>query len=91
MRSVVLEHEESKAYGDRVRRVLDAWRQKHAPRLRELGVGDSPKALIRDLSKNLLHRFADLPLLNRYDVYQCLMDYWDEIMQDDVYLVVTEG
>jgi len=47
--------------------------------------------LIRDLSEDLLHRFAGLPLLDRYGVYQCLMDYWDEVMQDDVYLVVTEG
>ena len=47
--------------------------------------------LIRDLSEDLLHRFAGLPLLDRHDVYQCLMDYWDEVMQDDVYLVVTEG
>ena len=35
--------------------------------------------------------FADLPLLNRYDVYQRLMDYWDEVMQDDVYLIATDG
>ena len=54
-------------------------------------MADSPKELIRDLSEDLLHRFAGLPLLDRYDVYQCLMDYWDEVMQDDVYLVVTEG
>ena len=91
VRGVVLEHGEFKAYGDRVRRVFDGWRREHAPRLRELGVGDSPKALIRDLSGDLLHHFAGLPLLDRYDVYQCLMDYWDEVMQDDVYLVVTEG
>ena len=65
--------------------------RKHAPRLRELAVADSPKDLIRDLSEDLLHRFAGLPLLDRYGVYQCLMDYWDEVMQDDVYLVVTEG
>ncbi len=90
VRAAVLEHAEFKAYGDRVRRVLDGWRRKHAPRLRELGVGDSAKGLIRDLSEDLLHRFADLPLLDRYDVYQCLMDYWDEVMQDDVYLVMTE-
>ena len=38
-----------------------------------------------------MRRFAGLPLLDRYAVYQCLMDYWDEVMQDDVYLVVTEG
>ena len=89
VRSVVLEHEEFKVYGDRVSRVFDGWRQEHAPRLRALAEGDSPKALIRDLSEDLLSRFAGLPLLDRYDVYQCLMDYWDEVIQDDVYLVVT--
>ena len=91
VRSVVLEHEEFKAYADRVRRVFDAWRQNHVSRLRELGVGDSPKALIRDLSEDLLHRFAGLPLLDPHAVYQRLMDYWNEVMQDDVYLVMTEG
>ena len=91
VRGVVLEHGEFKAYGDRVRRVFDGWRREHAPRLRELAVADSPKELIRDLSEDLLHRFAGLPLLDRYGVYQCLMDYWDEAMQDDVYLMVTEG
>ena len=54
-------------------------------------MGDLPKALIRDLAEDLLRRFAGLPLLDRYAVYQCLMDYWDDVMQDDVYLVVTEG
>ena len=91
VRGMVLEHGEFRAYGDRVLRVFAGWRREHAPRLHKFGVGDSPKALIRDLSEDLLHRFADLPLLDRYDVYQCLMDYWDEVMQDDVYLVVTEG
>ena len=91
VRTVVHGHDEFRAYGDRTRRVFDAWRQTHAPRLLGLGEGDSPKTLIRNLSQDLLNRFADLPLLDRYDVYQCLMDYWDEVMQDDAYLVVTEG
>ena len=91
VRAVVLEHEAFTAYWERVRRVFDAWRREHTPRLRELEVGDSPKGLIRDLSEDLLGRFAGLPLLDRYAVYQCLMDYWDEVIQDDVYLVVTDG
>ena len=91
VRTVILEHEEFKAYAGGIRRVLDDWRREHAPRLRKLAVGDLPKALIRQLSEDLLRRFAGLPLLDRYSVYQCLMDYWDEVMQDDVYLVVTEG
>ena len=36
-------------------------------------------------------RFDDLPLLDPYDVYQRLTDYWDETMQDDVHLVVSDG
>ena len=91
VRAVVLEHKEFRAHKDRVRRVFEAWRQVHAPRLRKLGVGDSLKTLMGDLSEDLLRRFAGLPLLDRYAVYQCLMDYWDEVMQDDVYLVVMEG
>ncbi len=91
VRSAVLEDEGFRAHGTRVRRVFETWREEHAPRLRSLEVGDSPKALMRELSEDLLGRFDGIPLMDRYDVYQCLMDYWDDDMQDDVYLVVTEG
>ena len=91
VREVVLGHDEFVAYRERVRAAFDRWRREHESRLYGLGVGDSPNALIRKLSEDLLGRFADLPLIDRYDVYQCLMDYWDELMQDDVYLVVTGG
>ena len=91
VRTAVLGHDEFEAYREQVRGVFAGWRREYAPRLHGLGMGDSPKAAIRDLSEDLLSRFAGLPLLDRYDVYQCLMDYWDGVMQDDVYLVVTEG
>ncbi len=91
VRAVVHEHDEFTAYGDRAHRVFDEWWQAHERSLHKLGEDDSPKALIRDLSEDLLQRFAGLPLLDRYDVYQCLMDFWDDVMQDDVYLIVTEG
>src|SRR2546428_3544739 len=41
---------------------------------RSLKVNDLPRAVIQALSEDLLERFADLPLINRYDVYQRLMD-----------------
>ena len=53
--------------------------------------GSHPKELIDTLSEDLLASFAELPLLGRYDVYQRLMDYWDETMQDDVYLIAAAG
>jgi hypothetical protein len=31
------------------------------------------------------------PLIDKYDVYQHLMDYWAETMQDDCYLIAADG
>lgn len=50
-----------------------------------------PSRVIQELSEDQLTRFADLPLLSRYDVYQRLMDYWADAMQDDVYLIAADG
>lgn len=50
-----------------------------------------PKAMIAALAEDMLHTLAELPLLDRYDVYQNLMDYWASTLQDDVYEVVAEG
>jgi hypothetical protein len=54
-------------------------------------VGDKPKALIEVLSESLLDGFRSAPLLDAYDVYQHMMDYWAATMQDDVYLLAQEG
>ena len=63
----------------------------HAPRLGAMDTNPLPKTIIHALSEDLLERFDSLPLLEPYDVYQQLMDYWDEVMQDDVYLITTDG
>ena len=50
-----------------------------------------PKQMVAALAEDLLHTLAELPLLDRYDVYQNLMDYWAATLQDDVYQVQAEG
>lgn len=66
--------------------------------LAELAVGDSPKHLIEEISERLLAAFADVqdaaadtPLLDKYAIYQLLMDYWHQTMQDDVYVLSQDG
>ena len=71
--------------------MFEGWRVRHESALRAIEVGDRPRELIHTLSEDLLGRFADLPLLSPYDVYQRLMEYWAEVMQDDVYLIAAEG
>ena len=91
VRAAILDHEEFKSFGARVTAIFESWRKAHGRRLRGLRVNDRPAAVIDALSGDLLARFAGLPLLSRYDVYQRLMDYWDEAMQDDVHLIAAEG
>jgi type I restriction enzyme M protein len=91
VKSTILEHPEFKAFADRVDAIFDAWREAHEPMLKGLEVGAKPREVIHTLSEDLLRRFTDLPLLNRYDAYQRLMDYWHEVMQDDVYLIAADG
>jgi type I restriction enzyme M protein len=53
--------------------------------------GRPPQGLIEQLSEDLLATFKPAPLLDAYDVYQHLMDYWAEAMQDDAYLIAADG
>src|SRR6266567_300227 len=68
-----------------------AWRQESAKRLRKLEPGFHPKQMIADLSEDLLAHYTGQPLIDKYDVYQHLMDYWAETMQDDCYFIAADG
>ena len=54
-------------------------------------MGSHPKQLIETLSEDLLRVFAAARLIDRYDVYQHLMSYWTDTMQDDVYMIALDG
>ena len=81
----------SSCYRERIGAIFDGWRETHEPFLKAMEAESTPKDIIHRLSEDLLVRFDDLPLLDPYDLYQRLMDYWDETMQDDVYLIVADG
>ncbi len=91
VKAAILGHGEFKSYEERVADIFAAWRETHEPALKGLEQDANPKDIIRTLAEDLLERFAGLPLLDSYNVYQCLMDYWDEVMQDDVYLIAADG
>ena len=91
VKTMILTHAEFTSYQQRVDAVFQAWREAHEPLLIGIEVDTPPREIIQALSEDLLERFTNLPLLDRYDVYQKLMDYWEEVMQDDVYLIATDG
>jgi type I restriction enzyme M protein len=91
IKTAIFEHAEFVAYNQQLSTVLDAWILKHTPTLKNLTMGFKPKELIHQLSEDMLQTFSDKKLIDRYDVFQHLMNYWDDVMQDDAYLIASEG
>ncbi len=91
MKSAIFGHEEFASFISSVTALFAKWRKTHAPRLSGIKPGDRPRVLIETLAEDLLDTFGKARLLDAYDVYQHLMDYWAETMQDDVYMIVSDG
>ena len=91
VKTVILSHNAFTDYQQRITAVYERWQNTHAPLLHGIDDSTKPRDIIDALSENLLTQFDDVPLLDPYDVYQKLMDYWEDVMQDDVYLITTDG
>lgn len=91
VKPAILTHPEFLAFTDTATQIFEGWRTRTTPKLLSFGPTSHPKELIGDISEDLLHSFRAAPLMNAYDVYQHLMDYWAEAMQDDCYLISADG
>jgi len=91
IRKAVFGNPEFEAYARRVATDFDAWKVSQYPIFQGLKKGDSPKQFIETISAALLVQFSGISLLDKYDVYERLMVYWEAAMQDDVYSVSFDG
>jgi type I restriction enzyme M protein len=91
VKHAILGHAEFAAFQQKATKSFAAWRKAITSRLTGFGKDGHPKALIETVAENLLAAFRQPPLLDAYDVYQHLMDYWAESMQDDAYLISADG
>jgi type I restriction enzyme M protein len=91
IRPAIYQHPEFAAFITGMNAHFTAWREKSAETLKGLKAGCHPKDVVAALSECLLAHYAGKPLIDAYDVYQHLMDYWAETMQDDVYVVAADG
>ncbi|HWT00043.1 MAG TPA: N-6 DNA methylase [Pyrinomonadaceae bacterium] len=91
IKPTIFGHAEFAAFNERVTQLFAEWREATTPRLKGFDKGGHPKALIETIAEDLLTTFKRAPLLDAYDVYQHLMDYWAETMQDDCYLIAADG
>lgn len=91
VKSTILNHPEFKEFANQSLSLFLAWKNQHFERLNNLNSDVIPKSLIDELSEDLLERYSQAKLISKYDIYQILMDYWSDIMQDDVYILIQDG
>lgn len=91
IKTSIYQHPEFAAFIAGMNDHFAAWRQRTAGKLKSLESGCHPKQLIVALSEDLLSQYTGKALIDKYDVYQHLLDYWAETMQDDCYLIAADG
>lgn len=91
IKSIIFAHPEFTAFNTKATELFSNWKAINIPILKEFDRNSHPKALIESIAESLLVTFEKAPLLDCYDIYQRLMDYWGDSMQDDCYLIAAVG
>jgi type I restriction enzyme M protein len=99
IKPAIFSHEEFTAFNETATKLFAKWKKANTPRLKGFAQGGHPKALVETLGESLLVAFSSdrsdrsvaPALVDPYDLFQHLMDYWTETMQDDCYLIVADG
>ena len=91
LKAAIFGHAEFTAFKADVLSRYHAWRAQVIDALTVLSIGAKPKQLIETLSESLLASLQGAALIDAYAIYQHLMDYWQQSLQDDCYLIAADG
>lgn len=87
----IFEHPEFLAFTVQMDILFEKWKASSVEYLKNLTIDCHPKQVIFDISESLLAKYTDKPLIDKYDIYQHLMNYWNATMQDDCYIIAADG
>ena len=91
IKETIFSHPEFTSYSDELEHVFNSWKDKIYPILNQIDGSTAPKRFIHQITEELLKQYHNKDLVDSYNVYQHVMDYWNETLKDDVYLVVEDG
>lgn len=91
IKSTIFEHPDFIQYNKELSGFFEAFKAESHPKMNAISIDTKPKEFIKEISEDILKRYSNKALIGAYDVYQHLLDYWNETMKDDVYLIVEDG
>ena len=91
MKETIFTHPEFVSFSSEMDSLFDDWKTRSTGFLKAMDKGLKPKQIVYALSEDVLQTYTDKKLMDKYAVYQHLMNYWNENMQDDCYLIAVDG
>ncbi len=91
VRNTVYTNLEFNQYAERIDAAFEWWQTEVDADLRSIDSDVDVKQFIVNLAKKLIDNYADIELVDKYDVYEVLLSYWNETMSDDVFLLKYDG
>lgn len=89
--TTIFNHSEFDAFSKEIDFIFNEWKATSTQLLKELQPGFKPRHVITTVAEDLLQAYNNKHLIDKYDVYQHLMNYWNEYMQDDCYIIAVDG
>lgn len=90
IRKTIYSNDEFSIYGDKIDNAFLRWEGYAKGLLTTVDQNTDIKEMIVLLSKKLVEEFEKITLLNKYDVYQVLLAYWNDTLNDDVMMIKTD-
>ena len=91
VRNTVYADEEFSEYAERIDMAFDAWINEVDDGLRNIDESVNVKQYIVELSEILIAQYTDIELVDKFDVYEVLLSYWQETMSDDIFVLKLDG
>ncbi|MBQ3694095.1 MAG: SAM-dependent DNA methyltransferase [Synergistaceae bacterium] len=71
--------------------IFAAWADEARDSLMNINGDTNPRNLIRELGDSILSHYDMAMIVDKYSVFDVLMNYWNGAMQDDVYMIRAYG
>ncbi|MDP2207899.1 MAG: type I restriction-modification system subunit M [Bacteroidota bacterium] len=91
IKNKIFNHPEFSAFSKKMDAVFNKWKNVTTAYTKALNAGLHQKKEIHIISENLLKHYDNKQLTDKYAMYQHMMDYWAETMQDDMYELADDG
>jgi len=91
IKQAIYTHDEFVAYRHTLSQAFTSWQSTITPLCKAIDATTHPRNFIHTLGENILSSYSNKALIDKYSIYQHLMDYRNETMKDDLYMIIEDG